>query len=426
MIDLLETGTFIQALFMSVLFLEAVINICCVPNLFLRDYKPLTKVFTVAFNLAGFALLVILTTGLNAFIFNRDIPYLSILLLENAEYSLMYILANLAFLIFLGIGEIRYRINSVSSLSIKESFDHLPTGLCFSKANGTVQLVNHKMNELGYILTGEEIQNANKFWKALVNGDVLPDVHRITDSKQPEYRLSDGTVYTFGREKVENVFQITATDTTSLHKLTNRLRMNNEELEEMNARLRYYGETVDETTRARERLETKIRIHSELGQALLATRYTLSLPDADFQPIISTWNRNIAVLRTEAEPVQNSGLLNTLIDIAKSAGVTVEISGEFPMNDAIGSILTSAATEALTNAVIHADAKTLFVEFYETDDGYCARYTNDGNQPTKEIHEGGGLGSLRSKIERLGGNMEIKSVPQFVMTVQMPKEVKLF
>ena len=96
------------------------------------------------------------------------------------------------------------------------------------------------------------------------------------------------------------------------------------------------------------------------------------------------------------------------------------------MNDVIGSILTSAATEALTNAVIHADAKTLFVEFYETDDAYCAHYTNDGNQPTTDIHEGGGLGSLRSKIERLGGNMLIQSVPQFVMTVQMPKEVKLF
>lgn len=423
MINLLEAGTYFQAIFMSVLFLEAVINVCCIPNLFIRDYKPLTKVFTAVFNIAGFAMLVILTTGINAQLHGRDIPHPSVMFLENAEYSVLFILANLA---FLGIGEIRYRKNSVSSLSIKESFDHLPTGLCFSKANGTVLLVNHKMNELGYILTGEEIQNANKFWKALVNGNVLPDVHRITDSKQPDYRLSDGTVYTFRREKLENVFQITATDTTSLHKLTNRLRMNNEELEEMNARLRYYGETVDETTRARERLETKIRIHSELGQALLATRHTLSLPDVDFQPIISTWNRNIAVLRAEAEPSQNSGPLNTLIDIAKSAGVTVEISGEFPMNDMTGSILTSAATEALTNAVIHADAKTLFVEFYETEDGYCARYTNDGNQPTTEIHEGGGLGSLRSKIERLGGNMKIQSVPQFVMTVQMPKEVKLF
>ncbi|MBQ5825370.1 MAG: hypothetical protein IIW48_11270 [Clostridia bacterium] len=426
MINLLEAGTYIQAIFMSILFLETVINVCYIPNLFLREYRAAAKIVTFVFNIVGFSLLVILTTGINALLCKRDIPHISELFLENAEYSLVYILLNLVFIVSVAVGEYRYRKNSVSSLSIKESFDHLPTGLCFSKANGTVQLVNHKMNELGYILTGEEIQNANRFWKALVNGDVLPDVHRISDSKQPEYRLSDGTVYTFRREKVENVFQITATDTTSLHKLTNRLRMNNEELEEMNARLRHYGETVDETTRARERLETKIRIHSELGQALLATRHTLSLPDADFQPIISTWNRNIAVLRTEAEPSQSSGLLNTLIEIAESAGVTVEINGDFPINDAIGSILTSAATEALTNAVIHADAKTLFVEFYETDDSYCARYTNNGNQPTTEIHEGGGLGSLRSKIERLGGNMEIQSVPQFVMTVQMPKEVKLF
>ena len=99
MINLLETGTYFQAFFMSVLFLEAVMNVCCIPNLFLRDYKPLTKVFTVLFNLLGFTLLVVLTTGINAFIFSRDIPYPSILLLENAEYSLVYILANLAFLV---------------------------------------------------------------------------------------------------------------------------------------------------------------------------------------------------------------------------------------------------------------------------------------------------------------------------------------
>lgn len=426
MINLLETGTYFQALFMSCLFLEAVINICCIPNLFLRDYKILTKLITVIFNLSGFVLLVILTTGINALLCLREIPYLSKLFLGNAEFTLIFIILNFVFLVFLAAGEIRYRKNSVSSLSIKESFDHLPTGLCFSKANGTVQLLNHKMNELGYIMTGKEILNANTFWKALINGDVLPGIQKISEDSQPVYRFPDGTVYTFKREKTEKVFQLTATDTTSLHRLANRLQTNNEELEEMNARLRHYGETVDETTRARERLETKMRIHSELGQALLATRHCLNQTDADFQAVINAWKRNIAVLRTEAEPSQNTDLLQSLIDIAESAGVTVEISGEFPMNDVIGSILTSAATEALTNAVIHADAKTLFVEFYETDDGYCARYSNDGNQPTTEIHEGGGLGTLRSKIERLGGNMEIQSVPQFVMTVQIPKEVKRF
>ena len=51
MINLLETGAYLQAVFMSVLFLEAVMNVCCIPNLFIRDYKLLTKLFTVLFNL---------------------------------------------------------------------------------------------------------------------------------------------------------------------------------------------------------------------------------------------------------------------------------------------------------------------------------------------------------------------------------------
>lgn len=426
MIDLLNAEDYIQLSVMSVLFLVSVINVCCVPNLFLRDYKPAAKILTAAFNLTAFGCLVVLTTGINAQLKNRGIPHLSKLFLENAEYSLLLIVLNCVFLAFLIIGELHYRKNSVSSRSVKESFDHLPTGLCFSKANGTVQLLNHKMNELGYILTGEEIQNANTFWRTLINGNVQPEVQQINKSKEPVYRLADGSIYTFKREKLENVFQITATDTTSLYKLTNRLIDNNEELEEMNARLRIYGETVDETTRARERLETKIRIHGELGQALLATRHCLHQTDADFQPVINVWKRNIAVLRTEAEPSQSTDLLQSLIQIAESAGVSVELSGNMPENENIASLLTSAATEALTNAVRHAEASTLYVEFSESEDYYSARYTNNGVVPSGEIREGGGLTSLRSKIERLGGSMEIKSSPQFAMIVIMPKEMNLF
>lgn len=426
MFNLIEASRFIQAFFLAVLFLTVTVDFCCLPNLFLRKYRILTRLTAIAFGAFGFCLLVVLSTGMYSVNNSIAVPYSANVLLENAEYSLLFVVCNLAFLAYLCIREIRYRKNNVSTLSIKESFDHLPTGLCFSKANGTVQLVNHKMDELGYILTGEEIQNANTFWKALLKGEVLPGVQRVSDEAQPEYRLPDGTVYTFKRVRVENVFQITATDTTSLHKLANRLRTNNEELEEMNERLRCYGETVDETTRARERLETKIRIHSELGQALLATRHAISQPNADYRPIINTWKRNIAVLRTQTEPAQSTDLLNSLLYIAKTSGIEVEIIGEFPEKETISELITSAATEALTNAVRHADAKTLRIELTETENYCCARYTNDGTPPTEEIREGGGLGSLRSKIERFGGNMEIQSLPQFEMTVTLPKEVNLF
>ena len=92
----------------------------------------------------------------------------------------------------------------------------------------------------------------------------------------------------------------------------------------------------------------------------------------------------------------------------------------------IAELFTSAATETLTNAVRHAQASTLFVEFSELEEYYCATYSNDGNAPSTEIREGGGLGSLRKKIERFEGEMEIKSSPQFVLTVKLPKEVNRY
>ena len=426
MLNLLEFGNVAKAVFMSALFLVTTIDICLLPNLFLREYKLPTKIFTVAMNIIGFALTVILTTGINADFSFREIPLLSIILLENCEFTLAFIIIDFTFLVFICAGEYKYRKNTVTTTSIKESFDNLPTGLCFSKPNGTVQLVNHKMNELSYLITGEELQNANSFWRVLRNGKTTQEVHRVSEGDNPEFRLKDGTVYTFAREKIEHIFQITATDTTSLHKLTNRLRDSNDELEEMNERLRTYGETVDETTRARERLETKIRIHSELGQALLATRHSLTLPDADYKPVINAWKRNIAVLRTEAEPAMSTDLLQSLIEIAEFAGVQVEIKGIMPYDNIIAELFTSAATEILTNAVRHAQASTLFVEFSELEEYYCATYSNDGNAPSAEIREGGGLGSLRKKIERFEGEMEIQSFPLFRLTVKLPKEVKRY
>ncbi len=426
MIDLLSMGTGARAMFMTALFLLTTFDLCLIPNIFLREYKPLTKIFTVLMNILGFAQCVILITGLNALFCLREIPSLSRTFLENAEYTLIFIIVNLSYLVFITVGESRYRKNTVSTASIKEGFDFLPTGLCFYKPNGTVQLVNHKMNELSYIITGEELQNANLFWQVLCSGEVSSGVHRISEGDNPVFRLKDGTVYTFAKEKVEKIFQITATDTTNLHTLTNRLQDKNDELEEMNYRLRKYGETVDETTRARERLETKIRIHSEMGQALLATRYCLYHTDADYKPVINAWKRNIAVLRTETEPSTNTDLLESLVKIAESAGVSVEIKGSLPEDNIAAEQLTYAATEALTNAVRHAEATTLYVDFSETEDFCLARYTNDGTVPKEKIREGGGLSSLRIKIERFGGEMEIESLPRFVLTVKLPKEVNRY
>ena len=65
-------------------------------------------------------------------------------------------------------------------------------------------------------------------------------------------------------------------------------------------------------------------------------------------------------------------------------------------------------------------AKTLYLHFLHDVYDYIAQFTNDGIQPTCDIVEGGGLSSLRRKIEREGGSMMVDAFPEFTLTVTLP------
>ena len=51
-----------------------------------------------------------------------------------------------------------------------------------------------------------------------------------------------------------------------------------------------------------------------------------------------------------------------------------------------------------------------------------AVFTNDGAAPETPVTEGGGLTSLRRRVEGAGGRMLVKSMPRFALTVELPME----
>jgi len=190
----------------------------------------------------------------------------------------------------------------------------------------------------------------------------------------------------------------------------------------MNHRLLKYGENVDELTREKERLETKARIHRELGQALLLTRCYLQGESDNSEELIKILKRNIAMLHMESEIPKNDKPLDMLIKVARSAGIEVDITGQMPDLEDANRLFFEAAMEALTNAVRHADAKTLCIQLSENEKNYSVCFTNDGKQPQKQIVEGGGLGSLRQKTERIGGTMELLYQSGFVLKLTVLKK----
>lgn len=316
--------------------------------------------------------------------------------------------------------ERRYHGNTIDKSSIKEGVDQISSGLCFYIKGGRVILANSRMNALCHTIAGHALQDAQAFWKTLSGGEVQPGVKRLAFGLYPCFRLPDGTVWSFAREELEGFIQLTAADTTQQQALTDELRDKNLDLAALNLRLRRHGENVDELARSRERLETKVRIHGELGQALLAARRYL-LDETNQEPPVDIWRRNIAMLRKEMESRKAEDPMQILRKAADSAGVQLNILGQMPQDSEYRQFFLWAASEALTNAVFHAGARTLNVTLTETETDRSMRFTNDGTRPTKPVTEGGGLSSLRRKLESMGAAMGVESSPEFALTVTLRK-----
>ena len=340
-------------------------------------------------------------------------------------FPLLVALSILAFFAMV-IAEEKQRLRNVITVSsIKESLDHLQTGLCFSYTNGLVLLTNHRMNVLSHAIFGKPLQNANLFWNALQNQESADGVVRLKEGDQPEFALPDGTIWSFRRDKLDGVIQITAADTTHQHHLVTELQERNRELEAMNTRIRSYGDKVDEFVIARERLETRINLHGFLGQALLMTRHYLQYESGNSGKIIDVWQRNIDVLRLEVEPHQEEDTIASLINAANAIGMQVHVQGPLPASNQLKKLIAATGAETLTNAVRHAGARQLWIDVAETEGEYIVRYTNDGSLPSAPVTEGGGLSTARRKIEAVGGRMQIESSPRFTLTIIFGKEVTM-
>ncbi|MBR3588081.1 MAG: hypothetical protein IKL16_00805 [Clostridia bacterium] len=419
-----EMSSALRAVFLICMFVPTALDMCVLPSVFMRKNNETRKILLLLIIAVNSVFLTFYTSLHYMYLYDIAFsPAWEMLAGKSVVLPILASLVNIIFLCYLIWEDRRFRRTSISHNSVKESLDNLPTGLCFSNPNGMVRLSNYRMNSLSHIIAGEELQDAKTFFEQLKNGKVEENVECLSGGDEPVFRISDGTVWMFSRKEIdEETVQLTAIDITSLYNLSEDLRDKNRAIEGMNNRLRKYGETVDSTTRAKERLETKIRIHNSMGQALLTTRHCLNLPNTDFQFIIDMWKKNISVLRPDGEYVEAVNPLESLIKAGEFAGVNVEIKGSLPDDDRAVQLFVLASAEALTNAVRHAEAKNLYVDFYEKHGVCYAEFTNDGDVPEKEIAECGGLGSLRSKVESSGGEMLTEISPRYKLKVSVNKE----
>lgn len=76
---------------------------------------------------------------------------------------------------------------------------------------------------------------------------------------------------------------------------------------EVNKRFKSYAKNINNLVAQEERLNTKIRIHDELGQVLLRTKYYIT-KDIDYNRIkelFEIWKNSVDILRHEVEIEKN-------------------------------------------------------------------------------------------------------------------------
>lgn len=322
-----------------------------------------------------------------------------------------------------------WRRNHISQTSVKESIDQLPTGLCFHGEGGLPRLVNRQMNALCLELTGEPLWNAEVFWHALVTGKVLPQDAVLQTGEMPIVRTGDMRVWSFERTPIdangEQSMQIIASDVTQEYEMNDQLRSENLRLAEINRRLRQYGENVQELTREKETLAAKVRIHDELGQALLATRRLSIQPSSSSHraEVLHLWRQNLKLLQSTKDTFPETKGFSQLIAAAQAIGVRVIFRGAQPPSDASRmSLLENAIHECLTNTVRHAHGTELYIDISQANAQTEIVCTNNGAVPREPVVEGGGLSSLRRRVEAAGGRMSVQSEPRFALHISIPME----
>lgn len=203
---------------------------------------------------------------------------------------------------------------NLSSVSIKESVDMLPKGICFCEKSGLVCLINREMNDLSILMLGEALLNGASFWHKLSYGKLEEGFHLLKDGKEPIIGCIDGKVISFRKYlhlfNGNEIYEIVATDITEEYHLMEELENKREKLKAVNERLISYGKNVSQLAREKEVLSAKIRIHDDIGKLLLITKQKLTedITKENQKELLSFWNVEIEELKNTETVKKKSNL----------------------------------------------------------------------------------------------------------------------
>lgn len=391
----------------------------------------------------------------------------------------------------------RLRRVQITPDSVKEALDALPDGVCFAHADGTPVLVNVRMDMLSHVAFGMPLTDETVLWERLCAGDVLLGYEIVpgngtashgttipsagassqegessvqatwpvgrqqaagevaTSANSPVLLTPEGAAWQFSRRLLTvegaELVELIAADITQEYALVRELEERNRRLEGVNERLRAYGRDISRLTRDEEVLSAKVRVHDEVGRALIALRvYEQQEPgQRDRAQLIDLWRRVTSLLEGASGAEATTDEWELLCEAALAIDVRLELAGELPATEEQRQLVVMLVHECLNNAVRHGGAHTVQVACSTSDDAMPPKasvasplrdtgsgrggttldqrrptslrvvVTNDGSTPAATPQLTGGLAHVRSAVERAHGMLDVQWEPQVAVEMRM-------
>lgn len=309
--------------------------------------------------------------------------------------------------------------------SIKEAFDNLPSGVCYFNHNGRLILCNKQMFKLCFYLTLRELQIVTDLENAL---KCLPTNSNVV--KEGDYYIfPDGTIWRFfhafvGKEEVYQEY--IASNVTTLYEKQKALKTSTIEREIMGDKMRQISNNIVAITREEEIISMKMLVHNKVGEALQRLRHfkVSGMPQEEKEELVNTYNDLINVLMGEVGNNDEEDDLGELLRIASTLEINIDNNGMIPLEKISRDIIIMSLRESITNTIRHAKGNHIILDIDDKESNISFTITNNGNLPTSSIVEGGGLTSLRKRIEMAQGVMKIEYINKFKLIVSIPKNRK--
>ena len=340
----------------------------------------------------------------------------ALFLLQKPCLLVLFLLALASLVCFSLFVSIRkWKLTHITSASIKESVDSLPAGICYYLDEGRCILVNHRMNEICFLLAGRSLQNGADFYEFVKK----QKVHVLSDGRAVSFR------YRLLTDQGAPLHELIADDITELYEKSEELRRDNEKAKQLASGMKAYGETITDTVRRQEILRAKASIHDELNRMILATKKTTgsSFDAGERLSILQMWRTRALLLGREADSGKSGNVVSDLNTLAEAIGIRLAWEGvpQTTSTQAL-SLFLFAAREAMINAAKHAAAEVLSIRVEESGTALTASFTNPVETPLSSVTESGGLKTLRQRLEKAGGWMQIDPAKDFVLLITIPTE----